>query len=184
MTRGQAAVMLSMTILLAACNMASSPAVENATTGMKDSGAQVVPAQQAVLQADLPGTDLDPMNEAEFAKVVEPGPYCSFAYTTSGNPVLVATPTPHGSVRGVIKLHGDLVEVTARNAMDLAGLARGTMLQADGIGIAVQPREKADRLDNGVTRREADLLFRLKQGLEVGYGGFYTCAEQGLPSVE
>lgn len=169
--------------LLAACNMDSSPALENATTGLKDTGSEVVPAQQALLQADLAGVDLETMNEAEFSKVINPGPHCSFAYTGTGNPVLVAAPA-RDVVRGVIKLNGRLVEVTSPTAALFAELADGARFQSDGIAVAVQPRGEGDRLDTGVLRREADALFKLKQGLEVGYGGFYTCAEQGLPNVE
>lgn len=170
-------------LLLLSCNMDSSPALENATTGLKDSGAEVVPAQQAVTEADLAGIDLETMNEAEFTRVVDPGPHCSFAYTTTGNPVLVAAAGGGGGALGVIKIHGSLAEVTG-NSADHSALRRGGVFQADGIAIAVKPFGEGDRLDNGAHRREADLLFRLKQGLRVGYGGFYTCAERGLPNVE
>lgn len=96
---------------LTACNMDSSPATENPTTGLSSSGTKIVPASQAIRQADLTGTDLGTMTDADVAKVMRPGPHCSFSYVSGGKPVLIAVPDGASGSRGYIKLHGMLVEL-------------------------------------------------------------------------
>jgi hypothetical protein len=166
-------------VTLSACNMDSSPATENPTTGLSSSGTKIVPASQAVRQADLTGTDLGTMTDADVAKVMRPGPHCSFSYVSGGKPVLIAVPGGASGSRGYIKLHGMLVELET-GAPDVQALSAGTVFRAEQIAAAVAPVE--DRAN--ASERKADLVFALQQGLRVGYGGFYNCAKGGLPRRE
>lgn len=161
---------------LTACNMDSSPATENPTTGLSSSGTKIVPASQAIRQADLTGTDLGTMTDADVAKVMRPGPHCSFSYVSGGKPVLIAVPDGASGSRGYIKLHGMLVEL-ATGEPDIRAFSDGADFRAEQIAIAVAP--VSGRANSSA--READLVFALQQGLRVGYGGFYSCAEGRLP---
>lgn len=164
---------------LSGCNMDSSPATENPTTSLSGTGTTLVPARQAIQQADLAGTDLGTLNDADVAKVMQPGPHCSFSYVSGGRPVLVAVPGGASGSRGYIKLHGMLVELTAHEP-DIRALSDGGAFRADQIAVAVAPVE--GRANSSA--KEADLLFALQQGLRVGYGGFYSCNQSGLPRRE
>lgn len=163
-----------------ACDSGSSPAGMAGGGEVSDQGTPVVPAQQAVTSAYLPSTDLETMNAAEFSKIVPPGPHCSFSYTSSGNPVLIASPSAGGASVGAIKLHGRLVEVRT-SADSLQALAGGTVFQADGIAVGVQPDDAPDV--TGSSPVNANLLLRLRQGLRAGYGGHYRCAPDGYPAT-
>lgn len=178
MRTGGSAAATALSALISSCNMDSSPAVENPTTGLRDTGTKLVPAQRAIQQAELAGTDLGSMNDAEVAKVVQPGPHCSFSFVAGGKPVLIAIPGGASGSRSYVKLHGNLVELTGTDA-DLSNLSNGAAFRADGMRVAVAPLGRPA----GTSAREADLVFELQQGLRVGYGGFYTCSERGVPQT-
>lgn len=177
---GRAAAVPLLIALLVGCNVDSSPALQDPTTGTEDTGSELVPAQQAIQQAEIAGSDLGTMNGAEVSKVVDPGPHCSFSYVSEGKPVLVAALRPRAGAAGYVKLHGKLVELTAP-VPDLRALASGAMFRTDGMAVAVQPLESADAVIG--RQGEADLVFQTEQGLRVGYGGFYRCASDGLPQA-
>ena len=163
---------------LSACNMDSSPALEEPTTGMADTGTELVPVEQAIQSAEIAGTDLGSMNDAEVRKVIDPGPHCSFSYVEDGQPVLVITAAGAGPARAYTKLHGRLVELPAASAAPLPG---GGVFRAGGMQVALAPHE-GNRAEPG-RLVEADLLFQLQQGLRVGYTGFYRCERTGLPET-
>ena len=165
-------------LCVAACNMDSSPALQDPTTGTADTGTELVPVRQAIQQAEIAGSDLGTMNGAEVRKVVQPGPHCSFSYVEGGRPVFVTVPAAGGAARGYAKLHGHLVELTAAPPVDLS---RGGTFRADAMAVALAPVEGGSAAPGQL--READLVFLLRQGLRVGYGGFYRCASDGLPGV-
>lgn len=138
----------------------------------------VVSASEAVQTPDIPTIDLHTMADAEIEKVIPPGPHCSFAYTSASRPVLVGTVAANGGARGVVKIHGKLVEVSAPRADSLEALTKGATFTAGGLRVTVLPhmesnvQQQADK-----TRREADAILELAQGLKVGYRGWYTCTK-------
>jgi hypothetical protein len=102
--------------------------------------------------------DLAPMNEAEADQVLSAGDRCAFNRSPESDPILW---TRADGGRGAMKLNGVLI---ALDRQEEGFYATG------GATVAVRPLgEEAD------WRANADLLFRLEQGLEVGYRGFWTC---------
>lgn len=128
---------------------------------------RVVPAPEAIQQANIAEVDPGELDEAEIDEVLGPGPRCSFRYSRTGPPV-VAAGTDTG--RGVVKLHGRLVEVTAAGPDAGASARGGVTLSADGIEIVVEPRGGTDE-----ALREAAARMHLAAGLTVGYVGYYAC---------
>ena len=107
--------------------------------------------------------DLAPMPKAEADRLLEAADRCTFNRSPESDPVLWTT--EEGSA-AVMKLNGVLVSLQAAGAQR-DGVAR---FAAPGATISVQPLgEQAD------WRANAELVFRLDAGLEVGYRGFYAC---------
>lgn len=172
MTRG---LLLASTLLaLAACERnvapARTPPAEHVAGAQ---GATVTPAQQAVLRAELARTDPATMTDAEVDRVLTSDALCRFSYSRGKAPIVVIGGSEGATGRrGVVKLHGALVALRTVTAVDAPPPRDGIHLVADGVDIAITPR--GQRTDgDGV--READMIFRLRQGLEVGYRGFYEC---------
>lgn len=160
--------------------MDSSPALQDPNTRTEDIGTEIVPARQAIQQAEIAGSDLGTMNGAEVGKAVDPGPHCSFSYVKGGNPVLVVALRAGVGAAGYVKLHGSLVQLTAP-VPDLRALASGAVFRTDGMAVAVQPLKSAGSVIG--REGEADLVFQTEQDLRVGYGGFYRCESDGLPET-
>lgn len=140
---------------------------------------QIVSASEALNSANIPEVDLGTMDEAEIAKVIPPGPYCSFAYLKASPPVLAAAISGNGTAVGVIKIHGRLVKVTAQEVR-VEELADGAVFVTKGVRLEVTPDLNQDStLDDGKRRWPADLIFELEQGLHVGYHGWYSCGDAG-----
>jgi len=135
---------------------------------------RVVAAHEAITTANIAMTDLDELDEAEIERVLGRGPRCGFRYSRDAGPVLAASlPTDATGVgKGVVKLHGLLVETTARHAAAAPSSATGVTLSTPGLQVVVAP--KADATD-GSSLREANAHLQLDAGLSVGYGGFYGC---------
>lgn len=136
---------------------------------------KLVSASEALHSPDLTAVDPGTLDQAEILKVVPPGPRCSFRYTDGSSPVLAgALVTGSTTAKGVVKLHGRLVEVTAQSVGSLEALADGATFTAEGLRLTVIP--EGDEVEPG-QRRVANLEFELEQGLLVGYRGWYTCEE-------
>ena len=169
--------MISMvSILISACD---NPPPDNNGGGSVTNKPQpeVVPAQEAIQKPDIPTIDLMAMDQAEIDKVLMPGPRCRFSYTEEGGPVFAAG-IQEQTVRGVVKIHGRLVELHADNIHDINALTGGGVFTADTMSVDITPTEdenaEAPRLP---LHRSASLKFTLQQGLEVGYEGWYTCIQ-------
>lgn len=102
--------------------------------------------------------DLAPMNEAEADQVLSAGDRCAFNRSPEADPILW---TGADGARGAMKLNGVLL---ALDRQEEGVYATG------GATIAVRPLG-----DDADWRANADLLFRLEQGVEVGYRGFWSC---------
>ncbi|MBB4658133.1 hypothetical protein [Parvularcula dongshanensis] len=137
---------------------------------------EVVPARDAVMTADIPTIDPGTMNEAEIEKVLPEGPRCSFVYTAASPPVLAgALPAGGGPARGVVKIHGRLVALEGA-VQDFDALRGGTRFASGDVSLEVSPDpQKEGRVRDGVRRRPADMVFRLEEGLTVGYRGWWRC---------
>ncbi len=139
---------------------------------------EVVSAREALQTPDLTIIDPATMDKAEIHKVIPAGPQCSFAYTAESFPVLAGGTDDKaaGGVAGVVKLHGRLVELSARQAKTFDELTSGVVFTADGIQLTVTPDPDNDASQTqGAWRRPANLIFELDQGLRVGYRGWYSC---------
>lgn len=137
-----------------------------------------VPPDEAIRSASIAGTDLDELDEAEVERVLGAGARCGFAYSRDAGPVAAAAlPAPGRDARGVVKLHGRLVELAARFDGDPAGTGRLT-LSGDGIRVAVVPAEGGGGMQADGPR-DAFAHLSLDAGLDVGYGGFFDCTGAG-----
>ncbi len=67
---------------------------------------RVVSAEEALRGAHLPAVDPLNMEDAEIGKVLGPGPFCAFRYTSDGKPVLAWKPeTDESKAAGVVKVN-------------------------------------------------------------------------------
>lgn len=163
-------------VLLVACdNPAPGEAVDHSL--MQKTEPTVMSGSQAVQSVDIPKTDLGTMVEAEFEELLPTGPRCTFAYTAESPPVLAAA--VEADVQGVTKIHGHLVPLTAPETADFQALTSGGDFIAEGVRITVVPDAEAEWevVADKAQRRQAELHFRLEQGLNVGYRGWYVCNE-------
>lgn len=129
------------------------------------------PATVGTVEQALNGTlvatlDPSPVPEAEADRVLPAGPRCTFARSPESEPILWVGRDGGG---GVTKLNGVIVPLQSAAAEEAA--ADGGRWAADGLAMTVRPLfEEAD------WRSDAELVFSLEQGLEVGYRGFWSCA--------
>ncbi|MFO7565671.1 MAG: DUF305 domain-containing protein [Enhygromyxa sp.] len=138
----------------------------------------VVPASEALRQADLARVDLAELDDAELNEVLGAGPRCGFAYSRHAGPVVAATLPPGGSgpARGVLEVHGRLVELQAAFAPSASMEGAALSLHAEGIEVTVSLIEGAgSSAAIPLDAVEAQALLRIDAGIEVGYGGFYRC---------
>jgi hypothetical protein len=107
--------------------------------------------------------DLAPMPEAEADRVLDAADRCTFNRSRETDPVLWAA--EDGS-SAAVQLNGVLV------GLDAAGDTQGGAAEFAAPGTTITVRPLGDEAD---WRQNAELVFRLDQGLEVGYRGFYQC---------
>ena len=160
---------MSVRLLMALGAALTLTACDNAAPGVSAPDQPVEPATRlvsgttAVEHAFVPTIDPATMTDAEIARVVPTARRCTFKYTEDSDPVLATD-----GARGVVKINGDLVALTAARA---GNPAAGGALTAEDLRLTVQPLT-----DEGA--REATLRFEVASGpgLRVDYRGFYSCA--------
>lgn len=136
-------------------------------------GAPLLPAAAAIGRANITRTDLETLNSADIDKVLAVGPGCRFTYSRTSSPIVVVRAAEGGEPgRAVAKIHGALVALQPASDAGFSRLKAGAHLIADGLDIAISPVEDV-AADEPI--RKADLRLRLRQGLKVGYRGFYAC---------
>ena len=88
--------------------------------------------------------------------------------------MIVAGLKPDGSPElGLVKLNGSLVPLQPGEAA--AGSAAGGFLLVSGpVRVSVQLAKEASSAAGG-QRVEADMVFEVDPGLQVGYGGYLDC---------
>ena len=138
---------------------------------------RVVAAREAITTANIATIDLDELDEAEIERVLGRGPRCAFSYSRDAGPVLAASlPTDASGIgKGVVKVHGLLVEATAQHTATTPSSASGLTLSAQGLQVVVDPQAEGATTTDGNSVREANAHLHLDAGLSVGYGGFYRC---------
>ncbi len=139
---------------------------------------RLVPAVEAVNSADIPTTDLAELDEAEVERVLGSSAYCSFSYGGNAGPVLAATipAAGEGIGKGVVKIHGRLVEMQAMYQSAQDPSASALSLTADGVRIAVEAQGGESVITaDGERMRETNAHLQLDAGLTVGYRGFHGC---------
>lgn len=158
-------------LLLAACGQSDAP---DDAGSLPTNLIEVKTAEEALKGAHIPTVDPATLNDAEIRKVIGDHPHCSFRYTSSGRPVLVASRKADGTPEaGVVKLNGNLVHLEA--STDARATGGGFVLAKPPLRLAVQGvPESAAPLEG--RQIEADLVFEVEQRLKVGYGGFLSCS--------
>ncbi|WP_337588836.1 DUF6692 family protein [Parvularcula oceani] len=137
---------------------------------------EIVPADEAIRTAAIPDIDPERMQEAEIDKVLPAGARCTFSYTAAGRPVLAGAPAERG--KGVVKIHGRLVALEV-DATSIDALAGPTEFRAEGMRLTVRPLEEAGETIDPDRQRKAEMRFEIKEGLTVGYRGWYRCRSSG-----
>jgi hypothetical protein len=126
----------------------------------EDPPSRVGSVEEAIGTVVLSTLDLAPMNEAEADQVLLGGDRCAFNRSPESDPIFW---TAADGARGAMKLNGVLVALDRKDEGVYA---------SEGAIVAVQPLgAQAD------WRADADLVFRLEQGLRVGYRGFWSCGD-------
>jgi hypothetical protein len=118
--------------------------------------------EDALANTLISGLDLAPMPEEQADQVLPAGERCTFNRSPETDPVLWAD---RDSGAAAMKLNGVLVSLEAAGEME-----NGMEFTAPGTTITV--RTLGDEAD---WRQNADLVFKLDQGLTVGYRGFFDC---------
>lgn len=125
------------------------------------------PAQPGSIEDALANTlisqlDPAPLSKAEADQILEADAPCHFNRSPETDPILWAA--ADGGSAGM-KLNGILVALAGSPADE------GLTFQSDGATLSVRelPEGEAD------WRQDAELVFRLEQGLTIGYRGFWSC---------
>ncbi len=128
----------------------------------QDPPAEVGTVEDALGQALVSTLDPSPMPKAEADEILAAGSRCVFHRSRETDPIFWAA---QDGADGAMKLNGVLVPLEAQDRTE-AGVVYG----ARGVSVAVRPLgEEAD------WRSDAELVFKLDQGLTIGYRGFYGC---------
>jgi hypothetical protein len=132
---------------------------------------RVAPVREALNGVSIPELDPVTMNNAEIARAIDSGSFCTFRYSSTGRPVLAVTPDPTESpADGVMKLNGLLVLLDRETSKD------SLALHADNIRARVTFRDSKPAVTNSANRlREAQLMFEVGTQLHAGYLGYYSC---------
>jgi len=161
-----------MTGLLAGCsrNDAADDAV-NPRVG--SSIARVVPAAEILAGANIPTLDPHTMADAQIEEVISTGLRCAFHYTSSGDPVLgIASEAAQSAPAGVVMINGNLV------ALQTAPAEAGLVLVADEIRFTVTSGNGDSTTPSPSSLEDATLVMQVGDQLNVGYRGYYGCAEE------
>ncbi|MCV0393878.1 MAG: DUF305 domain-containing protein [Rhizobiaceae bacterium] len=126
------------------------------------------PAEPGSVQEALSNTligqlDLAPMPKAEADQVLNAAGNCTFNRSPETDPVLWAS----AGGGAAIKLNGVLVALEA-DSDEKEGATK--TFGAPGTMVTIRPLG-----DEADWRQNAELVFKLDQGLSVGYRGFYSC---------
>ena len=160
-------------LLVAACGQSAAP---DDPTALPTEVADVRSAGEAVEGAHVPTLDPATLNDAEIGKIIGDRPHCTFRYTSSGRPVVVAGLNPDGKVAaGLVKLNGHLVPLEPASASETSA-GRGFRLAAPPLRLSVQRSNGASGAAD--EQAAADMVFEVGQRLKVGYGGFLTCRRE------
>ncbi len=138
---------------------------------------EVVSGREAINSPDIASIDPQTLDQSEVDKVLGSGPFCNFAYTAESPPVVaIKHDGESGLAKGVVKIHGKLVQLSSEPLAGFSALGSGATLTADNINVVVALGKDGDVEPNG-EKAIADLHFELAQGLKVGYRGWYTCEQ-------
>lgn len=129
----------------------------------KDPPAQAGTVADALANTLIAELDPAPLPGNEADEVLPAGPRCAFNRSPETDPILHAA--ADGSA-AVMKLNGVIVSLQSQGQPG----AGETTFAAPGVSMSVRPLgSEAD------WRSDAELVFKLDQGLTVGYRGFYDC---------
>jgi hypothetical protein len=129
----------------------------------EDPPAEPGAVEDALANTLVSGLDLAPMPEDEADEVLPAGERCTFNRSPETDPILWAE---RDGGAAAMKLNGVLI------APEAAGEAWNGILEFTAPGTTITVRPLGDEAD---WRQNADLVFKLDQGLTVGYRGFSDC---------
>lgn len=129
----------------------------------KDPPARVGSVEDALNNTLISTLDPAPMPEAEADQVLGAADRCRFNRSPETDPMLW---TSSDGTTGTIKLNGVIVS--------LEGQAAERSFAAPGVTVVVRTLDA----DEAGWRSDAELIFSLDAGLEVGYRGFYACGSE------
>lgn len=144
---------------------------EVSTGWVVESVYQDPPAQPGTVEDALANTlisqlDLAPLSAAEAGEILGALSDCTFNRSPESDPILwIAL----DESRAAVKLNGVLI------TLHLVRSASADTLEFSTAGTAIAVRPLGDDAD---WRSDAALVFRLDQGLNVGYRGFYGCGQR------
>ncbi|WP_119681929.1 hypothetical protein [Indioceanicola profundi] len=148
--------------------------------------ARIIPAAEALSGAHIPTLDPMTMTDAEIRKALGTGPRCVFRYTSAGRPVLALGLAESGELSdGLAKLNGSLIQLQLGPAEGNVDKLGGVRLVADPVRLTLQPDPgEAPELQDGMQRREANLVFEIAQSVRVGYRGYVDCLPESTEEAQ
>ncbi|ESR27437.1 DUF305 domain-containing protein [Lutibaculum baratangense] len=129
----------------------------------KDPPAAPGTVEDALANTLIAKLDLAPMPEAEADQVLDAAERCTFNRSPESDPVLWAA---QKGDTAAMKLNGILV------SLDVTGEPEEGTAEFSAPGTTLSLRMLGEDAD---WRQKAELVFKLDQGLSVGYRGFYRC---------
>lgn len=125
--------------------------------------ADIVPAGQAVAEADTAAIDPLTLRDSEIIRVTGARDFCGYAYTAAGHPVLAWD--ADAPETAAIKLNGKLVGLTRS----------GPLAYGAGPVEARLETEAGGDIPAGGRKVETTLMFRVGPDHEWGFGGYAAC---------
>lgn len=135
---------------------------------------EIVSAQKAIQNADIPTIDPMPLDDPEVDKILPPTPRCRFSYTAA-SPAVLVTGMANNAATGVIKLHGKLVKLEGSKSQQETSWQTGTF-SSGAITVEIRRIDSSSSvIENEEEQVPASMHFTLSQGLTVGYDGWLQC---------
>jgi len=141
----------------------------------EESPAPLASVEGALAQPVIATLDAEDLTPAEIERVFGDEVGCRFLRTERSDPILVTAQRGQDGPAGLIKLSGQLIPLRAGSA-DATGTLPpdGMVLTAEGIVLEVVLRDTPSAETGSAT---ADLRFRLRDDLTVGYRGALSCGD-------
>ncbi len=143
-----------------------------ASANAQGDGPSVVAAEEALRNVHLAPLDPSPLDAAEVASVLGDGPRCTFHYTSTGGPPVLAVGLEDGApTEAILKLNGKLVRLAPAEGSTAPAASGGFTVVAESVRATIEPLQGAASGEP----EDATMMFSVGDALKAGYGGYFVC---------